>query len=128
MEVLKETLTTLENLVTESLGGATPPGPATEEKFTAVFNGIKESSATSLEVPLFCFIVGLLAYAFPAKLGEFLETLDEKDPLRSKYLERLKADSSAVALECLTEASVVYDSAKGFIDLVNGVLSDSDSE
>ena len=127
MNVLANTLTTIEALVTESLGGAAL-SPEAEEKFVTIFNDIKECSVASSETPLFCFIIGLLAYSFPAKLVEFLETLDEADALKRKYLGKVKADTNAVALECLTQASVVYDSAKGFIDLVNGILSDSDSE
>ena len=127
MNVLANTLTTIEALVTESLGGAAL-SPEAEKKFVAIFNDIKECSATSSETPLFCFVIGLLAYSFPAKLVGFLEALGEEDALKKKYLEKMKADTNAVALECLTQASVVYDSAKGFIDLVNGILSDSDSE
>lgn len=127
MNVLANTLTTIETLVTESLGGAAL-SPEAEKKFVTIFNDIRECSVTSSETPLFSFIIGLLAYSFPAKLVEFLGTLGEEDVLKKKYLEKMKADTNAVALECLTQASVVYDSAKGFIDLVNGVLSDSDSE
>ena len=126
MERLSRTLDTIETLVTETLGGGTPT-PEVEKKFSAVFDDIRSCDPAVQETPLFCYIIGLLAYSFPVKLTEFLSALNTENPLRARYLERVLADSSGVALECLTQAAVVYDSARGFIDLVNGVLSDSNS-
>ena len=126
MEKLSRALTTIEALVTETLGGGTLT-PDTDKKFSAVFDDIRSCDPAAQEMPLFCYVVGLLAYSFPVKLAEFLSALDTESPVRAKYLERVLADSNGVALECLTQAAVVYDSARGFIDLVNGVLSDSES-